>query len=64
MSFRSISMRATSQTGAQAKVAYYVAGTGHDIAEVHLTRGVWDIHIAGADGAGRPLSGSFAIPIN
>ncbi len=64
VSFRSISMRATSQTGARAKVAYYVAGTGHDIAEVHLTRGVWDIHIAGADGAGRPLSGSFAVPIN
>ncbi len=48
----------------QAKVTYYTAGTGHDIAEVPLTRGIWDIHIAGADGAGHPLSGSFAIPIN
>jgi copper-transporting P-type ATPase V len=64
VSYRSISMRAIASTGAHAKVNLYVAGTGHDIAEVRLTRGVWDFHIAGADGAGRPLSGSFAVPIN
>jgi cation-transporting ATPase V/Cu+-exporting ATPase len=64
IAFRSISMRATSATGQHAKVSFYVAGTGHDIAEVHLTRGAWDFHIAGADGAGRPLGGSFAVPIN
>ncbi len=64
VSFRSISMRATSATGVHAKVTFYDAGTGHDIAEVPLTHGVWDFHIAGADGAGRPLSGSFAVPIN
>jgi cation-transporting ATPase V len=63
-SFRTIAMRATSQTGAHAHVSFYDAGTGHDIAEVHLTRGVWNFHITGADGAGRPLSGSFAVPIN
>ncbi|MGA2455725.1 MAG: heavy metal translocating P-type ATPase [Solirubrobacteraceae bacterium] len=62
--FHSISMSATSQTGAKAKVTFYEAGTGHDIAQVDLTRGVWDIHIAGADRYGRPLRGSFAIPIN
>jgi cation-transporting ATPase V/Cu+-exporting ATPase len=64
VSYRSISMRAISSTGTRARVNLYVAGTGHDIAEVQLTRGVWDFHVAGADGAGRPLSGSFAIPIN
>jgi cation-transporting ATPase V len=62
--YRSIAMRATSQTGAQAKVNFYNAGTGHQIAEVHLTRGVWDFHVAGADAAGRPLRGSFALQIN
>jgi copper-transporting P-type ATPase V len=62
--YRSISMRAGSQAGAHAKVSFYNAGIGHDIAEVHLTRGVWDFHIAGIDGAGRRLRGSFAVAIN
>jgi cation-transporting ATPase V len=62
--FRSLSMRATSQTGAGAKVTFYDAGTGHDIAEVRLTRGAWSFHVAGVDGAGRPLRGSFAVQIN
>jgi cation-transporting ATPase V len=62
--YRSIAMRATSQTGAHAKVNFYNAGTGHQIAEVHLTRGVWDFHVAGADASGRPLRGSFALQIN
>ncbi|HEV3035398.1 MAG TPA: heavy metal translocating P-type ATPase [Solirubrobacteraceae bacterium] len=62
--YRSISMSAVSQTGTHAKVTYYNAGTGHEIAEVPLTRGIWDIHVAGVDGAGRPLGGSFAVPIN
>jgi cation-transporting ATPase V len=64
VSFRSISMNAISATGRRAKVAFYNAGTGHDIAEVPLTRGVWDFHVAGSDGAGHRLGGSFAIPIN
>jgi|HubBroStandDraft_2_1064218.scaffolds.fasta_scaffold00009_16 cation-transporting ATPase V len=62
--YRSISMRAVSQSGMRAKVTFYHAGTGHDIAEVRLTRGVWDFHVAGIDGAGRQLNGSFAVPIN
>jgi len=62
--YRSISLSATSQTGSHTRVGFYRAGTGHEIAEVHLTRGVWDFHIAGVDGAGRPLRGSFALPIN
>ncbi len=64
IAYRSIAMSATSQTGRHARVTFYVAGTGHDIAEVHLTRGVWKFEISGADGAGRPLRGSFAVPIN
>jgi len=64
VSFRAISMRASSQSGKHAPVAFYHAGTGHEIAEVRLTRGVWGFRVAGADGAGRPLSGSFALPIN
>ena len=62
--YRSISMTATADTGARAKVNFYVAGTGHDIAEAHLTRGTWGFHVTGVDGAGRPLKGSFALPIN
>ena len=45
-------------------MTFYDAGPGHDIAEVHLTRGVWSLHIAGADTSGHTLSGSFAVPIN
>jgi cation-transporting ATPase V len=62
--YRSIAMSAVSQTGTHAKVAFYDAGTGHQIAEVHLTRGAWEFHVAGADAAGRPLRGSFALQIN
>ena len=62
--FRSIAMSATSQTGARAKVTFYDAGIGHEIAEARLTRGAWAFHIAGVDGAGRPLRGSFAVSIN
>ncbi|HLH14910.1 MAG TPA: HAD-IC family P-type ATPase, partial [Solirubrobacteraceae bacterium] len=62
--FRSISMSAMSSSGRHATVRFYVAGPGHDIAEVRLTRGIWDFHVAGRDGAGRPLRGSFAVPIN
>jgi hypothetical protein len=64
VAYRSLSMRATSQTGASAKVSFYTAGTGHDIAVVDLTRGVWDFHVAGADADGRALRGSFALQIN
>ncbi len=63
-SFRTISMRATSASGTHAKVSFYVAGPGHDIAETRLTRGVWNFQISGSDGGGHPLSGSFAVPIN
>jgi heavy metal translocating P-type ATPase len=62
--FHSISLRATSASGANAKVNYYVAGTGHDIAEVHLTRGVWKFQVMGRDVSGHSLHGSFAVPIN
>jgi heavy metal translocating P-type ATPase len=62
--FRSIAMRAVSATGARAPVKLYVAGPGHEIAVTHLTRGVWDLHVTGADVAGRALSGSSAIPVN
>jgi cation-transporting ATPase V len=62
--YRSLSMHAVSQSGAHAKVNFYDAGTGHDIAEAHLSRGVWEFHVVGLDGAGRHLRGSFALPIN
>ncbi|MGD1059227.1 MAG: cation-translocating P-type ATPase [Solirubrobacteraceae bacterium] len=62
--YRSIAMTATSATGEHARVGFYQAGLGHEIAEVHLTRGVWEFHVRGVDGAGRQLSGSFAVPIN
>jgi hypothetical protein len=62
--FRSIAMSATSSTGAHAKVTLYSAGTGHDIAAVHLRTGVWEFRIAGSDSSGHRLRGSFALPIN
>jgi heavy metal translocating P-type ATPase len=63
-SFHTLSMLATSATGAHAKVNFYEAGTGHEIAETQLTRGVWKFQIAGRDGTGHSLSGSFAVPVN
>jgi hypothetical protein len=62
--FRSISITATSATGTHAKVSLYNAGTGHDIAGVRLSAGVWEFRVAGTDTAGHRLSGSFALPIN
>jgi cation-transporting ATPase V len=63
-SFHTLSMLATSATGAHAKVNFYEAGTGHEIAETQLTRGVWKFQIAGSNGTGHRLSGSFAVPVN
>ncbi len=63
-SFHTLSMLATSASGTHAKVNFYVAGTGHDIAETQLTRGVWQFQVAGSDGAGHTLNGSFAVPVN
>jgi cation-transporting ATPase V len=62
--YRSISMSAVSSTGTHAKVSFYDAGIGHEIAEVPLTRGVWELRVSGADAVGRRLAGSFALPIN
>ena len=62
--FASLSMRATSATGRRAAVTFYVAGPGHDIAEVDLSRGVWRFQLRGRDGHGHPLRGSFALQIN
>ena len=62
--YRSLAMTATSASGRRTRVNMYVAGTGHDIGEVRLARGVWEIHVAGVDERGRPLSGSLAVPIN
>ncbi len=63
-SFRTLSMRATSAAGAHAKVNFYEAGTGHQIAETQLTRGVWKFQVTGSDATGHSLSGSFAVPVN
>ncbi len=62
--FGALSMDARSSTGAKTKVKFYGAGPGHDIAEAELTKGVWSFEVKGKDTAGRPLSGSFALPIN
>jgi copper-transporting P-type ATPase V len=63
---RSIAMTATSATGAQTggvPVTFLRAGPAHFIGQVRLTSGKWTFQIAGADGAGRRLRGSFTIPI-
>jgi soluble P-type ATPase len=64
MGYRSISMSAVSSTGKHADVSFYDAGVGHEIAQVPLARGVWELHVSGADADSRRLSGSFALPIN
>jgi copper-transporting P-type ATPase V len=63
-SFRTLSMLATSASGTHAKVNFYEAGTGHEIAETQLTRGVWKFQIDGSDGTDNRLNGSFAVPVN
>ncbi|MFZ1925006.1 MAG: hypothetical protein WAU42_02570, partial [Solirubrobacteraceae bacterium] len=63
-SFHTLSMHAISATGAHAKVNFYEAGTGHQIAETQLTRGVWKFQVTGSDATGHSLSGSFAVPVN
>jgi copper-transporting P-type ATPase V len=63
-SFHTLSMLATSASGTHANVNFYMAGTGHEIAETQLTRGVWRFQIVGSDGTGHSLSGSFAVPVN
>ncbi|HSZ14275.1 MAG TPA: heavy metal translocating P-type ATPase [Solirubrobacteraceae bacterium] len=60
---RSIAMSATSSTGARATVHLYRAGPAHFIGQARLTAGEWSFRVSGADGAARPLGGSFAIPI-
>jgi len=62
--YASISMVATSSSGAHAPVRFYVAGTGHDIAEATLARGIWKFQVRGRDSAGNALGGSFTLPIN
>jgi hypothetical protein len=63
-SFHTLSMHAISATGVHAKVNFYEAGTGHEIAETQLTRGVWKFQVTGSDATGHSLSGSFAVPVN
>jgi hypothetical protein len=41
-----------------------VAGTGHDIARIHLAVGVWKLSVTGRDRAGHRLGGTFTLPIN
>jgi hypothetical protein len=62
--FRAIAISASSSAGARVPVRLYVAGPGHDIAEAHLTRGVWKFTVSGTQASGRPLRGVFALQIN
>jgi len=62
--YRSIAIAGRSSTGRRARIGLYDAGTGHDIGEAHLSRGVWSFHVTGADQHGRPLRGTFTVQVN
>jgi cation-transporting ATPase V len=59
-----IAMRASSSSGAKARVQLFRAGPAHFVGQARLGRGEWSFQISGADGAHRALGGSFAIPIS
>lgn len=62
--FASISTQGISSTGRHARVSYYVAGPGHEVAQVRLTQGVWSFQVHGRDTHGHVLSGSYTLQIN
>jgi len=64
VTFRSLTVTATSSTGASTTPVVYIAGPGHDIAYPHLSTGVWKITFAGADGGGHRLRGALTVRIN
>jgi soluble P-type ATPase len=59
-----LSARAVSSTGGRAAVRLFPAGTGHDIAEAHLSRGFWKLTLSGRDVAGHRLRAAITLPIN
>ena len=62
--FRSLSLRSESLVGQVATVGFYHAGPRHEIGKVDLYPGVWQFFVIGTDTDGRPLRGSFTLPIN
>lgn len=62
--FRSLSLRSESLDGQVATVGFYHAGPRHEVGKVDLYPGVWQFFVIGTDTEGRPLRGSFTIPIN
>ena len=64
VTFRSLTVTATSSTGARSVPVIYSAGPGHDIAYPHLGSGVWKITFAGVDGGGHRLSGVLTVRVN
>jgi len=65
-SFRTISMRATSDaTGSAASVRVRTVGPQHDVGRVELPKaGVWTIRLSGADAERHPLTGTFTLRVS
>ena len=55
---------ATSSGGAHASGTVYSIEPNHRVGVIHLTTGFWNLRIAATDTAGRPIGGTFAVPIN
>jgi hypothetical protein len=64
VTFGSMAVSAMSAAGARAVATVLSGGPGHDIAQFHLSTGVWKLGLVGADGGGHRLGGSVTIPIN
>jgi cation-transporting ATPase V/Cu+-exporting ATPase len=62
--FSEVPISATSSGGLHAAGAVVSLGPNHDFGSIRLGSGVWTLHVAVIDSAGRRLGGSFAVPIN
>jgi cation-transporting ATPase V/Cu+-exporting ATPase len=70
--FRSLAVSAVSSTGdrvptvstSSVRHPLYSGGTGHDIAYLRLSSGIWKLTFTGIDGGGHRLHGVLTVPIN
>jgi len=62
--FGRIPISATSAGGRHAVGTVYILAPDHDFGNIHLSTGVWNLHVKLNDSAGHTLGGTFAVPIN
>jgi len=62
--FRSLALRPISSTGRTATVGFHAIDSRYEVGKVDLYPGLWEFLVVGTDTDGRPLRGSFMIPVN